>query len=760
MQQTPKLVAVVAAIFVSCSSGSDGGDTGGAEVSGLSGPEGMTIVEPDDSDVSTGGSGASAPGGSTLPPDSDYETDGASIRVYDPSMQEMDQGNQILCMLSMTAYGDLVNEDPYVAQVDEGLCQDGQEQDASNGQSSAVDQSLLFFTVEADRLANDAAQVNRFWVPVQESMLIHALMNVNEAPTAANPFGRFDMNYAGVPDGGSVADAPLIGVLSDDGGENPGFYFLEQSGDVSVPQAPFEGAETTQVHVSMASDLSSGAARIETVERYHDGTADSGPITTSVRVAFNETHLKRQVGSGPVTTVSRMDYTNHVYRYNLYHADGAELGERVQLNSGFNIRTAEGAYGWMGYWGLWTPEGVVVEDGDTVFEDNFGDGDEEAYTVTVAPGRLIEFRKFDLPLTDLAGQLFEWWEAGMSFRVDYAAPDFRRVAQWNNFTGEWDDLPSPTTIDIAAAGGYLSMWAPTLGGPMSYVDGDSEVTYFGETFINSGDPFVTGGGAAVQLFGYVDCLKAGISASEAETGDVFLGEAADAASPHVYVYSTADLTLRHDPVGDGSTLNVVGLSPGEVPTAGPFSWGMRSGPLVTDTSMLVNVWDIWNVDLFYVYETGANDWNRHVEILDGMGAPVAFDRPVEFLYTHATASDMNGDAAYDGQKYLLSYQGPGNLHGIPFDPVDLNNDMNPDRWYPRFSLKDGTLVGPSGTEYLVRAIDVEQTLDEDPGGAPALDLATADGLDLPSAADYVAPNIGDQPEVNGPPRVVDGVVQE
>ncbi len=760
MKTTSALLALLAAISVSCSSGSDGGGGDETQVAGLSGPEGVSIVEPDESDVSTGGNGASAPGGSTLPPDADYVTDGASIRVYDPAMGDMDQGNQILCMLSMTAYGDLVNEDPYVAQVDEGLCQDGQEQSSGSGQSSAVDQNLLFFTVEADRLANDAAQVNRFWVPIEDGVLIHALMDVTEAPTDENPFGRFVMNYAGVPDGGTVADAQMIGMLADDGMPDPGFYFLEKFGDVDMNQSPGNQAGETRVHVSMASDLSSGAARIEKIERYNDGSGDSGPITSSVRVAFNDTHLKRQIDGGAVTTVSRTDYTNRVYRYNLYHADGDDIGNRVQLNSGFGIRTEEGAYGWMGYWGLWTPDGAGLEDGDTVYQDNYGEGEDTPYTVAVAPGRMVEFRKYDLPLTELAGQVFEWWDAGSNYRVDYVAPNFRRIAVWNGSSEEWEDLGSPTVIDVVDAGGYLAMWAPTLGGPLSYVAGESLVTYFGEKFINSGDPFVTGGGAAVELFGYVDCLKAEITASEAETGDVFHQPAVDTASPYVYRYDTSDLTLRYDPLGDGSLLSVVGLADGEMPMSGPFDWGMRSGPLVTDTAGLTDVWDIWNVDLFYVYETGPNDWNRHVELLDAMGAPVSFDRPIEFLYTHNTGDDMNGDATYDGQKFLLSYQGPGNLHGIPYDPVDLNDDTFPDRWYPRFSLADGTLLGPNGDEYLLRAVEVEQTMNEDPGGAPTLDLGAADALDLPSASDYVAPSIGNQPAVSGPPRVVDGVVVE
>lgn len=108
---------------------------------------------------------------------------------------------------------------------------------------------------------------------------------------------------------------------------------------------------------------------------------------------------------------------------------------------------------------------------------------------------------------------------------------------------------------------------------------------------------------------------------------------------------------------------------------------------------------------------------------------------------------------------MLSYNEAGNLHGMPFDAVDLDGDMQPDRWYPRFSIKDDTRVGPSGTAYAIRAIEVEQTLNEDPGGSPLLDVATADGLALPDGSEYVVPNIGEQPVVTDPPAVVNGMVQ-
>ena len=765
MIRSRSALAFLAALVTACSSGSDdgGGDT---QIQGLSGPEAVSIVEADESDVATGGNPSGGPSGSTYPPDSAYSTDGANIHVFDPSMRDLDQGNQILCMLSLTAYSEMVNQGAYLAQVDEGLCEAGEEDDDADNQSSAVSQDLLFFTVDARRQANDGAQVNQFWVPVNagagdEELLIHAKMDVTQAPSSSNPFGRFTLNYAGVPDGGTVATAEMIGVLQDNGLSTPGYEFVEVFGDVDVAHSPGDFSREVLVNVSMDSSLNSGAARIQTTERANYGMGDLGQRVRDIKVVFNETHLKRAVDGGSEVTLSRTDYTNHVYRYNLYHADGNDIGERVQLNSGFGIRTSDGYFGWAGYWGLWLPPEADAMDGDTVFRNEFGDSNEQAYTLRIAPGRLVEFSRNTLALTDLAGQLFEWWDSGNQYQVDYSAPDFRRVAQYNFSTDSWDPIDPPTLIDVSSLGGFLSMWSPSLGGPVSYVDGASDITYFAETFVNSASDLVTGAsGGSAQLFGLVECLKAGITASEAETGDVYLPDASSTSTPYSYRFSTSDLTLRYDPAGDGSSLSVVGLAEGEVPTGGPNHWGMRSGPLVPDTSGLTNIYDIWNESLFYVYETGHNDWNRHVEILDSMNNVVSFDKPIEFLYTHSVANDMNDDATYANQQFLFSYQGPGNLHGIQYDPVDLDGDSEEDRWYPRFSLKDGVLMGPTGTEYVVRAIEVEQTLNEDPSGSAALDLSAADLLVLPSESDYVAPNIGDQPDVDGAPAVIDGEVQE
>lgn len=762
--RTSKLLAILAplACLAACGGGSSTPDPGSSTVSGLTGPSGVSIVTPDTSNVSTGGGGGAA--GLTWPAGSQFLTDSARVHVFDPSMEALEQGNQILCMVGMTAYDQMVNEDPYIAQVDEALCEEGGEPTGGTGESSAIEQKLLFFTVDANRASSSAPQINSVWVPVNgpmdTEMLIHARLTVQEGPTSTDPFGVFQLNWAGVGPMQTVNDPGTWGVLNNDALAYPGFEFYENEGDVTAVHALNEYSRLTRVHVSLDTVTQRGAAKMEVTERYNFGAGDSGALTSNWRIAFNETHLKRQLDSGTVATISRTDFTDRVYRYNLYHAEGEDLGDRVALNSGFNIQSEGGSYGWAGYHGIWMPPQVTLEDGDIVTRRSHGNGTATEYEVDISPGRLIEFSRNTLDLGELTGQVFEWWDSGNRYRVDYSVSDFRRVAVWNHSTEVWDAITPPTVINVAGIGGVLNMWSQTLGGPVNYVDGESAITFFAERFVGPEHDLLTSPvGGNVQLLGYMQCLRSGILASEAETGDVYLMNSNDVNTPHSYRFNAADLTLRHDPVGDGSVLNEVGLATGEVPMSGPNTWGMRSGPLVESTTGLTNVWDIWGVATFYVYETGHNPWNQRMGLLDMQGAPVVFDRPIEFLYTHTTDNDMNGDATYDGQRYLLSYQGPGNLHGLPYDPVDLDGDLEPDRWYPRFSIKDGTLMGPTGAEYAIRAMEVEQTLNEDPGGAPLLDVATADGLALPDGSSYVVPDIGTQPTVTGPPAVINGVVQ-
>ncbi len=68
-------------------------------------------------------------------------------------------------------------------------------------------------------------------------------------------------------------------------------------------------------------------------------------------------------------------------------------------------------------------------------------------------------------------------------------------------------------------------------------------------------------------------------------------------------------------------------------------------------------------------------------------------------------------------------------------------------------------MGRNGTEFVVKAIEMEQTLADDSGQCSGLDASTAGTLVLPDASGYTPPDIGPPPTIDAPPRVIEGVVQ-
>ena len=336
---------------------------------------------------------------------------------------------------------------------------------------------------------------------------------------------------------------------------------------------------------------------------------------------------------------------------------------------------------------------------------------------------------------------------------------FMKVATFDQASGSWIDEPSPAPVNLNM-NPFLQMFSQSLGGSVSFVAGDDHMTYYQQTFVNSGDELFADGDD-VPLFGYFDCLEGDISAQDAEGGSVFQPNAFDVGQPHRYLLRRSDMALYLDEEADQSNLVPCALADGAQPVGGPFQWGMRTGPLLPDTSGLADAFEVWNQDVFYTWETGANSWNKLTMLLDDQGAAVVFDPPLQFTYEHSVENDADGDPTYAGKKFLLQYNGPGDLFGIPMDPVDLDGDGSPDRWYPQFSIADGALMGPNGVEYVVKAIEKELTL-KDADGSLCADqtVGPVADLPLPDGSEYDAPDIGPKPLLDEPPAVVDGVVQD
>ncbi len=748
------------------------GETGEVGVDGLELPEQVSLLAaqveddptPDGPEVQHKGGGSLA-AGVGIPTNSDYYTDEAHTWVYDPSMESLDSVNQILCMLRQTAYDVMVNEGAYLAQIDPNLCNEGVSVDGLEGEVEDVE----LWTVDSRREDEEADHVIGVWVPQEAgdgpggddpAATINARMVIIEEPSEENPFGLFAMDFEALPDDDPDGEPLYWGTLetADALAGYVGFTFYEFGEQVDLG---FSNERAVHVNISPSG---AGVAHVfETV------TGDFGQGTQTEEgtwlLAFNDDFVLRQQDEADEACFSRSDFETSVWRYNFYESEGVDIGALVTRNSGFGIETEDGDYGWVGYNGLWLPDDAAVATGDTVTKNSFDAGDNpEQFTVLQAPGKLYRYSRDTLPLADIDGEVFSFWTqvkgstwAQYEVVYDHGTGEFL-------YTGFYQpdgsitviDPPNPVPVEFL---GFLDMWSNSLGGSVVYVDGDSEVTFFEETVVSGNDPALDGDGT-LELYGYLDPLATSISQQDAEDGNVFLPYAMNVNEPYEYLFERDDLTLYLDLQGGGFVVEPVGLADGVTYSTGPFDWGMRSGPLVTDTGALSDVYDVWEQDVFYVYETGPNPWNKQTALLDGEGDYVDFDPPLQFTYQHSTAADKNGSSEYDGKTFQLEFHGPGELSGIPYEPVDLDGDGNDDRWYPVFDIADGTLVGPPGDQFLIRAVEMEQRLASAPGQCTELNLGGAAILALPNGDTFEQPNLGDQPVLDGPPAVIAGVVQD
>ncbi|HTE04889.1 MAG TPA: hypothetical protein VK824_01750, partial [Planctomycetota bacterium] len=549
-----------------------------ADVQGLQAPETLSVVAADTETEGGGGAGIFGGGdfllgGGDFPLLSDFNQDSQHRFVYDPSMKTLDTVNMILGLLAQTAYDEMVNAGTYVAQIDESLVangEDGSSSGSDTGESSGGNaEAPQLWVVKSTRASDDSPQLVKFWLPQEseddgegsgKSVSIRGQMEVTKGISDVDPFGAFNLNFADVPLDGDLADATEFGNLRtlDVADGFIGFSFFETEGDLTKPVfLPGEHAQVTQANVNMFDDKSQGVARIRRQSRGNDGPdGDTGVQTEEYLLAFNDLTVLRAKDSDQPICLSRSDFAERVFRYGLYHAQGDDVGARVDRNGGFGFKTASGQYGWIGYYGMWAPPNVSIESGDIVTKSDFGGGPATAYTVVSAPGKLIRNTRQQLALADADGEQFTWWDfpapsgpppgdggggapAGeggegggpppggggqqpnqpVQYRVEYehGSGQFLKVATFDPSNGQFTELEAPEAIDVEAHGNFLQMFSESLGGPVSWVSGQPSLTYYQRQFVTGSDELFTDGDD-VALLGFQNCLKAGITSEEATLG--------------------------------------------------------------------------------------------------------------------------------------------------------------------------------------------------------------------------------------------------
>lgn len=756
-------------------------------------------------------------------PGTDYSTDEQKAWVHDSALEPLDMVNEILCYMDQTRADQLVNQ-TYVALVDAASCKrQGQQDTGGQNQSSSGGHNVSYerWIVESTRADNNSPQTVRIWVPESGDdnfvQAIYAEMTIQEGVSASNPYGSFTLNFEGrattaftEPGSGTpfaAGDVLMTGTLKtvDTINGKIGFTLFNDS--------PWSGAQ--EVSVVTDADLSTGVAFIGGND--FDPSANGGAgglVEKAYALAFNANNILIQpessfaalatinnldaatVESNGGACLSRTEFKHNVWRYDLYDATS---GARVAVNSGFPF-TYNGSYGWVGYWGVWAENPPVGGwDGVSITKEAFGStATPETYGLSVAPGKLTKRVKGEILLTDLDGETFNYgkWdntamqnkEYKIEFDNDGAVSDGTNA----NYTVagfyithevqyQQDGPPLETaltggpqliTFDQVGDDPWLGMWSQSLGGSVSYDfnNNPTNVTFYKETFIDANDT-AFGSGNSITLNCYTECLKPELTVAQYTDqqypSSAFYADAADGSSPApaaVYSFDRTTLALTVvEPTADVGKVVSLAETYTYDPMGGGFEpWGVATGALVPSGNSIANKWDTWNQQVSYRWETGHQDWNKVVIVTDSTGSVVSFDPPLSFSYQHASGNDANagtggaGTAAY-GKTFLLEYAGNGDLWGIPW----VDNGSGNSR--PAFAIADGTVMGPNGTEYVIKAREMELK--------PALDTGACSGVNglvlnqpaasLPTAVDGSPSNGGSTAPAldDNSPAAIGGVVQ-
>jgi hypothetical protein len=462
----------------------------------------------------------------------------------------------------------------------------------------------------------------------------------------------------------------------------------------------------------------------------------------------------------------------------------------VERNSGFSIKTEGGLYGWIGYWGLWLPGDATVDNGTTVYKVNYGPGgpEEVPYTVLKSGGKLKKYTRHESTLGAIKNVPLNYSQGmgpeGSMYQAKWTGTDFEIFAKLDPMTYIWGPLSpeDPTAIDLNnLSNDMLFFYSQALNGNVQV-----KLNYEGLCTIDCPEmqPCVW------------SCPASDLTPVNTYTEDLVYPSDTVPASlvcfgncPDATKLSTEDPFNHYDwePVigtlpadSDHATYtfdtNTMLLMSGATPvvatnTAQNFQWGLVSGPLF-DPVHLNNLacdmiegdpnpdstcgWKTWSeLPEYYIWETGPNSWNQFTALKDG-DTVLEFESPLQVSYVH-TWDDLTTSL------FTLEYSGFGNLNGIPgkcVDP-DTGNDIpcGPEsRWIPQFNIPEGAQVDDvvTATPYFVKPLEMEQRMKEaELSNCSTLTLQT---FDLPSINDFVDPNIGEEPVVEGPPAVIGGEV--
>lgn len=743
-------------------------------------------------------SSAHAAPGSNSP----YRTDAQSSHVEDATSSGIGQVNMIACIMHALSADALVNEGAYLALVDKNKCDSDKRSSTSNAGSSDGAQaaaSYITATVQSTRTSNSTPMITKAWLNIEEEgvhQAIYVHISATEAPSSSNAYGIFRLDYCGKAEG--MSGCPSRGYL-EGAADGLNFYQLDAGGN---------GDEITAMRLASAS-AAGGSGSLE-----HQGGQGSSAFLFAYdsalfrRADANDDQCFTRDASDPDTGLS-------VWRYGLYDATS---GERVTRNSGFPIEITSGNttyHGYLGYYGLSLPPEAnsALQNGDTVQKVDYSGSNGATrtdYTVLKSEGKLTKYTRLTRTLKSMDEIRFT------SFFGFDAASSFAGAQPNTQYELYWDDARStfvasgkmtcdqngcqnealPTDEDVSTSyvtsHGGIQGYSQSLGGQL-FIDlqgvsgtpdsASVQVAFRSQDLVYPSD-------LPAQLYCVQNCPTAAsltayfsAAAGQGPTSPYAANsynnfQPTPANSVVTYTTDAATITLR-DSAGDPVT-----FANGELLAEHQeYQNGVRTGRLFTQLqdaecdagSGTYCEYKVNNAEVYYQWETGANNWNQFAAVKDSSNAIVAFDAPLQLAYTVPSGAAYG---QYAGKSIVLQYGGFGDLWGLPGNCVSrttnaaVNCNTQDARYVPSFAIPDDEVKGvvtstDEQSQYLVKWLDREIRFAQKPlSTCSAAGLTLPANVVLPTAAALKDPTdsasdvyIGTQPTVTAAPRVIHGEVK-
>lgn len=730
------------------------------------------------------------------PATSPYTTDAQFTYVEDATSQSIGQVNMIVCFMHTMRPDALVNEGPYLALVDQNECDKNHRSSSSNssgGDGGAQSASYMTATVDSTRASNADPMIAKIWIDDDSeggAATIWAHLNAAEAPSDANPYGAFRLDFCGKPNAGGN-ECMMNGFLQ--GGDGSLAYYQTES-------RPGRSATTALKLTSVGT--TSGSGRL-------DAQQSEGGISTEMifNFAYNADLFLRgdqcfsRDASDPQTGQS-------VWRYGLYDSNS---GARIERESGFPIEYSSGGttyHGFLGYWGLSLPASAqaTLTSGATVEKVDYNGGSAAVrtpYTVVLSPGKLTKYTRQTRTLRQLDHIRFNTWVGDASNFYAGAPSSTGYELYWDDAAGHFvvtgtqvcgnngcqlHDLDAPQSVSPAfwTLNGIQS-WSQSLGGEL-YIDlhgaGDAiDSATVGVVYRKSDLVYPSDFPAALYCVSNCPSLA---------SLQAFFTGSPPTDSPYGASYNAWGPVAAGGVVsytGDSANAQLLdgnGAAVAYTDAAGYGQWpqyqsGVRSGRLVASLadaecspgSGTYCDYRIGSAEVYYVWETGPNNWNHFAAVKDANGAFVEFDAPLQLTFDVPQGAQYG---EYAGSSLVLQYGGFGQLWGIPGSCVShLTNlpvscDAPGSRYVPEFVIPYDAALGvvhDGDTTYLVKWLEREIRFARKPlSDCTDAGLTVGGGAVLPTVADLKDPSDpasdvynGAKPTVTDAPRVVQGEVK-